>query len=86
MALAPSASGKSAPPAASRELPPEPSINDIEVGIARIVDAASDCFSRHTTSAEGVHLTACRENRRTWHEYWYLGSDVEPTCTESEMK
>jgi hypothetical protein len=57
MALAPSASGKSAPPAASRELPPEPSINDIEVGIARIVDAASDCFSRHTTSAEGVQIT-----------------------------
>jgi hypothetical protein len=42
---------------ASAELPLEPSISDIEVGIARIVDAASDCFSRHTTSAEGVQIT-----------------------------
>jgi ferric-dicitrate binding protein FerR (iron transport regulator) len=44
-------------PAASAELPNEPSINDIEVGIARVVDAATDCFSRHTKSAEGVEIT-----------------------------
>jgi hypothetical protein len=43
--------------AAGAELPLEPSISDIEVGIARIVDAAADCFSRHTTSAEGVQIT-----------------------------
>jgi hypothetical protein len=44
-------------PLASAELPNEPSINDIEVGVARIVDATSDCFSRHTQSAEGVQIT-----------------------------
>lgn len=54
---APSASGLAAPSAPSSEPPLEPSINDIEVGIARIVDAASDCFSRYTTSAEGVQIT-----------------------------
>jgi ferric-dicitrate binding protein FerR (iron transport regulator) len=42
---------------ASAELPNEPSINDIEVGIARIVDATSDCFAHHTQSAEGVQIT-----------------------------
>ena len=54
-AAAPSSSSPT--PAASAEPPNEPSINDIEVGIARIVDATSDCFSRHTQIAEGVQLT-----------------------------
>jgi hypothetical protein len=49
--------GSVLPPLASAELPSEPSINDIEVGIARIVDATSDCFSRHTKSADGVQIT-----------------------------
>jgi len=41
----------------SVELPKEPSIDDIESGIARSVDIASDCFRRHTQSAEGVQVT-----------------------------
>lgn len=53
-AAAPQGRASAAPPA---ELPLEPSISDIEVGVVRIVDAASDCFSRHTTSAEGVQIT-----------------------------
>lgn len=44
-------------PVASGEVPVEPSINDIEAGIARIVDATSDCFARHTQSADGVQIT-----------------------------
>jgi ferric-dicitrate binding protein FerR (iron transport regulator) len=44
-------------PVASAELPPEPSINDIETGIARIVDIASDCFSKNTKGADGVQIT-----------------------------
>lgn len=54
---APSASGRAAPPAGTDELPAEPSISDIEAGIARIVDVTSDCFSRNTKSAEGVQIT-----------------------------
>lgn len=49
--------GSVPPPIASAELPDEPSINDIEAGIARIVDATSDCFSRNTQSADGVRIT-----------------------------
>jgi hypothetical protein len=44
-------------PAASAELPSEPSISDIEVGIARIVDGTASCFARHTQSADGVQIT-----------------------------
>lgn len=56
VALVPPASSAVAP-AASVELPAEPSISDIEVGIARIVDSATECFSQHTTAAEGVRVT-----------------------------
>jgi hypothetical protein len=38
-------------------VPSEPSISDIEAGIARIVDATSECFGRHTKSTEGVQIT-----------------------------
>lgn len=39
-------------------LPQEPSISSIEQGVARIVDSAADCFTRHTPQgAEGVNLT-----------------------------
>jgi hypothetical protein len=52
-----SAPSSAATPAPSVEPPNEPSINDIEVGIARVVDATSACFSGHTQSAEGVEIT-----------------------------
>jgi len=46
-------------PAPSAELPSEPSINDIEVGIASVVEATSDCFRRYTSkNADGVEITA----------------------------
>jgi ferric-dicitrate binding protein FerR (iron transport regulator) len=53
----PSASPGSLPLPGSSVVPTEPSISDIEVGIARIVEAATTCFSRHTSSAEGVQIT-----------------------------
>jgi hypothetical protein len=46
-----------APAASSTELPGEPSISDIETGVARIVEVAADCFSRNTKSPEGVQIT-----------------------------
>ncbi len=52
------APGSAAPPIASAEPPSEPSINDIEVGIARVVEATSDCFRRHTQGADGIEITA----------------------------
>ena len=44
---------------------------------------------RSCSSHEGVHLTAWRgkprEGRRLWHSYWYLGYDVEPSCTDKDV-
>ena len=51
------AHGSAPAPAPAAELPEEPSINDIEVGIAHIVDAASACFVQHTPGADGVQIT-----------------------------
>jgi len=53
----PAATGSSLAPVASAEPPVEPSISDIETGITRVVEAASDCFTRHTKSADGVQIT-----------------------------
>lgn len=45
---------------------------------------------RSCTSAEGVHLTIWSgkplESSRRWHRYFYLGYDVDPTCTEADTK
>ena len=46
--------------------------------------ARSPLQFRQCASNEGLHLTAWRGNRRTWHEYYYLGYDLEPTCSDAE--
>lgn len=55
----PSAAAEGSPEVAvtEAELPTEPSISDIEAGVAPIVEAASACFRSHTQRAEGVELT-----------------------------
>jgi hypothetical protein len=45
---------------------------------------------RSCTSQEGVHLTVWKgrplRGVRKWHFYYYLGYDVEPSCTMSDTK
>jgi hypothetical protein len=52
-------------------------------------DGHADTF-RSCTSTEGVHLTVWAgkplESRRLWHSYYYLGYDVDPTCTDADTK
>jgi len=47
----------------------------------------ADTF-RSCTSAEGVHLTVWQgeplEGKRVWHQYYYLGQDLEPNCTDKD--
>ena len=47
-------------------------------------------FFRSCTSSEGVHLTIWQgkplEGIRKWHYYYYLGYDVEPSCTERDTQ
>lgn len=49
--------GSGALPGAATPRPLEPTINDIEAGVAPIVDVASTCFAQHTRGADGVQIT-----------------------------
>ena len=40
---------------------------------------------RVCASNEGIHLTAWRGTRRVWHQYHYVGYNLEPTCTDDEV-
>ena len=44
---------------------------------------------RSCTSHEGVHLTVWTgiplKSQRVWHQYYYLGFDVEPSCGEQDV-
>ncbi|HEX2872115.1 MAG TPA: FecR family protein [Polyangiaceae bacterium] len=51
------APGDAPSPAPAAELPEEPSINDIEAGVARIVDATSACFRERTPGNGSVQIT-----------------------------
>lgn len=52
-------------------------------------DGIEESF-RSCTSSEGFHLTVwsgrALTGTRKWHSYYYLGYDVEPTCTTIEVK
>lgn len=45
---------------------------------------------RSCTSNEGLHLTVwageALKTKRLWHEYYYLGFDVEPSCKPQEYQ
>jgi hypothetical protein len=51
----------------------------------------SEEIARVCTSMEGLHFTLWRQStgsppRRVGHLYHYLGYDVDPSCTEDEVK
>jgi hypothetical protein len=50
-------------------------------------DGSLESF-RLCTSNEGIHLTVWAgeplKSKRLWHEYYYLGYDVEPNCTKKD--
>ena len=54
-----------------------------DVGIA-VVGGDENVTARMCASNEGLHLTAWVGSRRVWHEYFYLGYDVDPDCTVQE--
>lgn len=49
--------GSATLPGVTTPLPLEPTISDIEAGVAPIVDVASSCFAQHTRGADGVQIT-----------------------------
>jgi hypothetical protein len=50
--------------------------------------SARDTY-RSCTSSEGVHLTIWSgkppASERRWHQYYYVGYDLEPDCTPAEI-
>jgi hypothetical protein len=54
-----------------------------------IGDGTSESF-RACTSNEGLHLTVwageALKSKRLWHEYYYLGYDVVPSCKATEYR
>jgi len=54
------------------------------------IDGGTALRFRSCTSSEGLHLSAWPSagvaGRASWHGYVYLGYDVEPTCTDAEMR
>lgn len=57
----------------------------IEQGTAVLkLDGGRGVSFHRCASTEGLHLSVRREGRTIWHRYYYLGYDVEPTCSERE--
>ena len=58
--------------------------------VARLSAAYPDAQVRSCTSQEGLHLTAWSgtplTSQRLWHQYYYLGYDVEPSCDDREVR
>lgn len=48
--------------------------------------AAHPLSFRSCHGSEGLHLSAWRGNRRTWHEYLYLGLDLQADCSSDEAR
>jgi hypothetical protein len=47
-------------------------------------------YFRYCASSDGIHLTVWSgkplRGKRKWHQYYYLGYDVEPNCTPAETR
>ena len=56
----------------------------------RLSAAQRDVRIRSCTSREGLHLTVWAgtplTSRRLWHQYYYLGYDVEPSCDSRDFR
>jgi len=70
-------------------LRPIKGLEALSFGVAQI-NGQSKAGIRACTSSEGVHLTAWNgkplAGERLWHQYIYLGYDVEPTCSEQDYE
>ncbi|HWJ96469.1 MAG TPA: hypothetical protein VNT33_17195, partial [Telluria sp.] len=59
---------------------------DIAVAPAVLTRTADPAVSFDLcASVEGIHLIARRGQRRVWHEYFYLGYDLEQSCTDAQL-
>lgn len=58
--------------------------------VVRLSPAYPNAQVRWCTSNEGLHLTVWTgtplTSQRLWHQYYYLGYDVEPSCDERDTR
>lgn len=58
--------------------------------VVRLSSSYPNAQVRSCTSQEGVHLTVWAgtplKSRRLWHQYYYLGYDVEPSCGDLDVR
>jgi hypothetical protein len=72
-------------------VPGKPGTRRIGPGVVavRLTAAQPAAQVRTCTSTEGLHLTvwagAPLRSRRLWHQYFYLGYDVEPSCEDRDV-
>jgi hypothetical protein len=72
-------------------VPGKPSTRSLGPGVVavRLSAAQPEAQVRTCTSTEGLHLTvwsgAPLRSRRLWHQYFYLGYDVEPSCEDRDV-
>jgi hypothetical protein len=56
--------------------------------VVRLSPSYPNAQVRSCTSREGVHLTVWAgtplKSQRLWHQYYYLGYDVEPSCDDRD--
>jgi hypothetical protein len=71
-------------------VPGQPATRRISPGVVAVMLSAQQIEAqfRVCTSTEGVHLTVWSgdplQSRRLWHQYFYLGYDVEPSCKDGD--
>jgi hypothetical protein len=86
-----SARPSSAEPGAWVAIAGKPGTRAIRPGVVavRLSAAQPDAQVRSCTSTEGLHVTvwtgAPLRSRRLWHQYLYLGYDVEPSCEAGDV-
>lgn len=55
---------------------------------ANLQGSGKPYFFRSCTATDGVHLTVWQgrplEGVRVWHQYYYLGQDLEPNCSPKD--
>jgi hypothetical protein len=58
--------------------------------VVQLSMAHPNAQARSCTSREGAHLTVWAgtplKSQRLWHEYYYLGYDVEPSCDDRDVR
>ena len=77
-------------PAVWIAVPGKPASRRISPGVVAVMLSAAQIEAqfRACTSTEGLHLTVWSgdplQSRRLWHQYFYLGYDVEPSCKDGD--